>query len=284
MKDNKEVKQKLKELKEKEKESKRVKKLSQKDGQDAILLKEIRTQNKNPKGEKLLENTEGNIIDVRKINKYYTSGSNIFHILKDVSFEIKRGEFVVILGPSGSGKTTLLNVLSGLDRSTNGEIIINGTNLSALKNKELTTFRRNNVGFVFQSYNLLAELNAYDNAVMGRQLQIDGNKRLDVKDLFKRVGLEGHEKKVISELSGGQLQRVSIVRALSKNPDIIFADEPTGALDSKTSEKVLELFSEINKKYKTTIIFVTHDENVTKLANKVIHVNDGKAKVEKRTK
>lgn len=282
-KDNKETNQKIKELKQKAKEEKELQRLSQEEDADS-RTKEIRLSNKKPKGEKLIENTKGNIIDVDGVEKYYATGKQLYHALKNVSFKIKRGEFIVILGPSGSGKTTLLNVLSGLDRATEGKIIINGTNLSALKNSELTTFRRNNVGFVFQSYNLLAELNAYDNAVMGRQLQMDGNKRLDVNELFERVGLDGQQKKSISELSGGQLQRVSIIRALSKNPDIIFADEPTGALDSKTSEKVLELFDEINRKYNTTIIFVTHDEKIAKLADKIIHVKDGSVEIEERKK
>lgn len=282
-KNNKKINYKIKELKQKTKEEKRVKQLHANNDHENSRLREIKEKNKKPQGEKIIPNSSGNIIDVESLEKFYVTGRQTYHALNDVSFSIKRGEFVVILGPSGSGKTTLLNILSGLDRATDGKIVINGTNLSALKNSELTTFRRNNVGFVFQSYNLLAELNAYDNAMMGRQLQMDGNKRLDVNELFERVGLGGHQKKAITELSGGQLQRVSIIRALSKNPDIIFADEPTGALDSKTSEKVLDLFTEINKRYNTTIIFVTHDENVSKLADKIIHVTDGKVKVEKRT-
>lgn len=274
--------QKIRELKDKQKEKKHIEKLSS--NRNKELIKEIKNNNKSLKGDKIMQNSEGNIIDIKALNKTYVSGKTTFQALKDVSFTIKKGEFVVILGPSGSGKTTLLNIISGLDRATEGHVIVNGTNLSALKNAELTTFRRNNVGFVFQSYNLLAELNAYDNAMMGRQLQTNGNKRLDVKELFERVGLKGQEKKAITELSGGQMQRVSIVRALAKNPELIFADEPTGALDSKTSEMVLELFDEINNKYKTTIVFVTHDKDVAKLADKVIHVIDGQVKVEVRKK
>lgn len=279
MKNKKENKLKIKELKAKEKEQTKLIELNS----SSTKAREYKLANKTPKGERNISNTQNSIIDVIKINKYYATGKSYTHVLKDISLNIKKGEFVVILGPSGSGKTTLLNILSGLDRPTYGDVVVNNINISSLSNSELTTFRRHNVGFVFQSYNLLSELNAIDNALMGSQLQIDGNKRLDVKELFKKVGLEGSEKKAIGELSGGQAQRVSIVRALAKNPEVIFADEPTGALDSKTSEKVLELFKEINQKYNTTIVFVTHDEKIAKLADKLIRVEDGKVTIEKRT-
>lgn len=278
MKNNKLNKFKIKALKEKEKEQTRLMELKS----STSKVNEYKRANKTPKGERNVENSEGMIIDVNKINKYYASGKTYTHVLKNVSLKIKKGEFVVILGPSGSGKTTLLNILSGLDRPTYGDVVVNNINISSLTNSELTTFRRNNVGFVFQSYNLLSELNAIDNAMMGSQLQMDGNKRLDLEELFERVGLKGLEKKAVGELSGGQMQRVSIVRALAKNPEVIFADEPTGALDSKTSDKVLELFKEINQKYKTTIIFVTHDEKIANLADKLIRVVDGKVKIEEK--
>ena len=276
----KEVKEKMKQLKSKKKENTLVIRLEK----DASEIKSIKKANKSPKGQRQIQNSAGNIMDVKNINKFYVSGKNSYHILKDVSLDIKKGEFVVIVGPSGSGKTTLLNIISGLDRATDGNVICKNINLSALKNSELTTFRRNHVGFVFQSYNLLSELNAEDNAQMGRQLQTSNNRRMNISELFTKVGIGGLEKKTIGELSGGQMQRVSIVRALSKNPDIIFADEPTGALDSKSSEMVLDLFKEINKKYKTTIVLVTHDMNVTKLADRVIEVNDGKVKIQTRSR
>lgn len=276
----KELKEKMKQLKSKSKENTLVIKLEK----DASEIKSIKKANKSPKGQRQIENTKGNIMDVKNINKFYVSGKNSYHVLKDVSLNIKKGEFVVIVGPSGSGKTTLLNIISGLDRATDGNVICKNINLSALKNSELTTFRRNHVGFVFQSYNLLSELNAEDNAQMGRQLQTSNNRRMDISDLFERVGIGGLEKKTVGELSGGQMQRVSIVRALSKNPDIIFADEPTGALDSKSSEMVLDLFKEINKKYKTTIVLVTHDMNITKLADRVIEVSDGEVKIQTRSR
>ncbi len=272
---------KVKELKAKVAESKRVKKLGNENTSSRKAeIKLIKKENKTPKGETQISNSPGNIIDVKNLTKTYVRGSTAFDALKNVSLTIKKGEFVVILGASGSGKTTLLNVLSGLDRSTSGQIIVGNTNISALKNAELTTFRRNNIGFVFQSYNLLLELNAMDNARLGQKLQMDANKRLDLDELFEKVGLGDQKKRSINELSGGQLQRVSIIRALAKNPSIIFADEPTGALDSKTSVKVLELFKEINKKYGTTIIFVTHDETIKTLADRLIYVKDGEVNVE----
>lgn len=260
--DTKLTKYKLKQLKEKKKENTRLIKLSSLHKKDDVLAKEI--------------------VSVKKLNKSYFSGKIEHKVLKNISLSINKGDFVVILGPSGSGKTTLLNILSGLDKATSGKVNVCGNNLTELSSSELTTFRRNNVGFVFQSYNLLSELNVEDNVRMGHQLQIDGNKRLDIFELFERVGLKGLEKNMIGELSGGQMQRVSIVRALAKNPDIIFADEPTGALDQKTSEKVLNLFKEINEKYNTTIVLVTHDEAIRNMAKTVISVIDGKVEVEKR--
>ena len=271
---------KFKALKGKIKEKDKIQNLNNDSEKNRDNLKVIKKMNKSPNGVKNLKNKQGNIVDIESMNKIYISGKVKYQALKNVSFSIKKGDFVVILGPSGSGKTTLLNVLSGLDRATDGDIVINNINISALKNSELTTFRRHNVGFVFQSYNLLSELNVKDNAEIGRQLQISNNKRLDIKELLEKVGLEGYDKKSVNELSGGQSQRVSIIRALSKNPSIIFADEPTGALDSETSKKVLELFKTINEKYKTTIIFVTHDESISKLANKILRVKDGRVTVQ----
>lgn len=272
---------KIKELKAKQRENTMIIKMQTSPAE----LKFLKKANKSPKGPKEIKNKKGCILEVKNINKFYVSGKQKYHVLKDANLEIKKGEFVVIVGPSGSGKTTLLNIISGLDRATDGNVVFKDMNISALKTSELTTFRRNNVGFVFQSYNLLSELNAEDNAQMGRQLQTNNSRRMDISELFERVGIGGLEKKTIGELSGGQMQRVSIVRALSKNPEIIFADEPTGALDSKSSERVLELFKEINKKYKTTIVLVTHDMEVTKLADKIIEVSDGEVqtKTQKRT-
>ncbi|XP_023214089.1 uncharacterized protein LOC111616975 [Centruroides sculpturatus] len=222
--------------------------------------KKLKKLNRHPKGNKNLKNSEGNIIDVRKLSKYYVSGHNAVRILKDISLSIPKGKLIVIYGPSGSGKSTFLNVISGLDRATTGDVIVNDVNLSALKDPEMTQFRRDNVGFVFQSYNLLPDLNARDNVKIGQVLQKDPQKALDVEDLFNDLGIKEVLNQDIRNLSGGQQQRVSVARALSKNPTIIFADEPTGSLDQKTTLKVIRLLASINKKYGTTIIVVTHDE------------------------
>ncbi len=181
---------------------------------------------------------------------------------------------MVILGPSGSGKSTLLNMLSGLDRPTGGDIVINNVNISALKDSQLTKFRRENIGFIFQAYNLLPTLNAKENARIGQQLQSDKSKRLPMDEVFKEIDMENQANKRVDEISGGQQQRVSIARAISKNPIILFADEPTGALDENTARKVLKIFETLNKKYKTTIIIVTHDNEIALLADKVIRVRN----------
>ena len=241
--------------------------------------REITKLNKSPKGERRIPNSNKDIlIEVKNLNKIYPLNLDLFYALKDINLVIKKGEFVVILGPSGSGKTTLLNVISGLDRPTTGDIIINGDNLSAFKYNELTRFRRNNVGFIFQSYNLLPSLNASDNVEIGRNLQTNASKRLSISDVFKEIGMEKELKKKVYELSGGQQQRISIARAISKNPILLIGDEPTGALDQRTSLQVLKLFRDFNKNEKTTIVLVTHNTNIAKLADKVIHIFDSKIK------
>lgn len=275
---NRDLKDKLREKKIRSKERGSIKS-RKKYNEPKAYAKGIKAKNNKPNGVANLKNRPGNIIDVKQVQKYYVNGYNPVHILKNVNFSIKKGAFVVILGESGSGKSTLLNCISGLDRPTDGNIIVNNVNISALKDGELTTFRRNNVGFIFQSFNLLPELNVEDNINIGRILQTDGNKRLDIKQVLDQMNLSGYEKQSVQKLSGGQQQRVAIARAITKNPAVIFADEPTGALDHETSERVLELFKEINKKYKTTIIIVTHDEKIAKLADQIIHVHDGKITV-----
>lgn len=276
--------QKIKELKNKKKELKRIKQLDTQllnVSQEQLSKSEIRhikAMNKKPHGQKNISNTPGYIIELKNVSKVYVTGHNKFKALRSVSFGIKKSEFIVILGASGSGKSTLLNVVSGLDRATEGDIIIKDINIAALSSGELTTFRRNHVGFIFQSYNLLSELNAKDNAELGRSLQIDGTKRADIAELFESIGIGQKVKSPVTELSGGQLQRVSIARALAKKPDIIFADEPTGALDSESTEKVLQLFKEINKQLGTTIVLVTHDKSIAQLADRVLIVKDGIAK------
>ncbi len=179
------------------------------------------------------------------------------------------------MGPSGSGKTTLLNVLSGLDRATEGDVVVNNVNISALTNKEMTLFRRKNIGFIFQSYNLLNSLNVEDNIAVGSLLQKNKTKRIETSKLLKLLGIQNSAKKNVYELSGGQQQRVSIARALAKGPQLIIGDEPTGALDTKTTAKVLQIFQKINKTQGTTVIIVTHNTAIAKLADKIIYVKDG---------
>ncbi len=240
-------------------------------------IKEIDRLNQKPKGLKSLPNSSNKVIlNVSNVTKSYTTKTLVFNALNDVSFNIQRGEFVVILGPSGSGKSTLLNVISGLDRPTHGEIIIDGKNLVALTDREMTALRREKIGFVFQSYNLLSTLNVSDNVEIGRSLQKNKQKRLNINDVLNSMNMMEQSKKRTYELSGGEQQRVSIARAVAKSPDILIGDEPTGALDSKSRTQVFKIFQDLNKNEKTTIIIVTHNQQIAKLANKVINVKDGR--------
>ena len=239
--------------------------------------KQVNQLNRKPKGIKEVSNSSPNVlIDLQNVNKKYVSKALVFDALKDVNLTIKKGEFVVILGPSGSGKTTLLNVISGLDRATTGNVIVEGLNLSAFKDRELTSFRRAKVGFIFQSYNLLPSLNVFDNIEIGRALQNQNSKRQDIDGILKSIGMEQNKTKQIYELSGGQQQRVSIARALSKSPLILIGDEPTGAIDHKTAGQVLALFQKANRNQNTTVIIVTHNIEIASLADKVINVLDGR--------
>ncbi len=242
---------------------------------DKHQMKAVNKSNKTPKGSRNLKNLSGNIIDIKNVKKIYTTKTLRFVALQKTSLSITKGDFVVILGPSGSGKTTLLNIISGLDRATEGDVVVSGTNLSALTDHELTNFRRENVGFIFQSYNLLSSLNVSDNVEIGSALQKDKTKRKKTADLLNLLDIENTAKKNTYELSGGQQQRVSIARALAKSPNILIGDEPTGALDSVTTARVLQLFQEINKETKTTVILVTHNPKIAELGNKVIFVKDG---------
>ncbi len=238
-------------------------------------IKKINRQNNKPHGISQIDNHDNNIIELRGVNKYYINGKNIYHVLKNIHLSIERGKFILIYGKSGTGKSTLLNVISGLDRASEGEVVVKNINLSSLKDAELTKFRRKNIGFIFQSYNLLSDLNARDNARMGQVLQDDKSKRISIEKLFADMGMADLLTTDIRDLSGGQQQRVAIARALSKNPELIFADEPTGSLDSFSSLKVMELLKEINKNYGTTIIVITHDETYKKFADQVLEVKDG---------
>ncbi|MEJ1834588.1 ABC transporter ATP-binding protein [Mycoplasmopsis synoviae] len=246
------------------------------DAKIAKILKKASSKKRAKDEQKALTNSKDAIIEVRNVSKYYLSGNVVTRVLKDISVTINKGEFVLIYGKSGGGKSTLLNLISGLDRPNNGHIIVCDTNLPYYSDSQLTYFRRKHVSFIFQNYNLLNNLNGYDNVLTGAYLQKDKSKKLDIDELFKEFDLLDIKDKYPSQMSGGQQQRVSILRALAKNAEIIFADEPTGALDEKTSQIVLSYLVDINQKLKTTIVMVTHDPKATEIANKVITVSKGK--------
>lgn len=213
------------------------------------------------------------MIKLSEVFKIYQNGDIETTALNDLDLTIEKGHFVVVLGPSGSGKSTLLNVLSGLDRPTSGSIQINDDIISQLDDKALTTFRRHHLGFVFQQYNLLPTLTVYENVALGFEI---GPKRKPIEDMLKDVGLLDHKDKYPYQLSGGEQQRVSIARALIKEPLILFCDEPTGALDEKTGKSILKLLQTLNTKTQTTILLITHNEAIGKLADVVIKMNSGR--------
>lgn len=212
------------------------------------------------------------MITMTNVTKAYKTGEVETYALKDVNLTIEEGEFVVILGPSGSGKSTLLNVISGLDTVTSGEITFRGETLTNLDEEEMTAFRRKHLGFIFQQYNLLQNLNVYENIQIGSDI---GTAPLDITGLLEKVGLEKARNKYPSQLSGGEQQRVSIVRSLAKNPDIIFCDEPTGSLDEENSKKILQLLQNLNEDYNKTVIVITHNLGIAEMADKVIKMNSG---------
>lgn len=213
------------------------------------------------------------MITLENVFKTYKTGDVETHALRGVSLSIKDGEFIVILGPSGSGKSTLLNVISGLDNITSGSIKFNGEEISKYKEDKLTEFRRDNLGFIFQQYNLLQNLTVYENIQMGADLS---KNPLDINETLKHVGLESSKDKYPSQLSGGQQQRVSIARSVVKNPSIMFCDEPTGALDEETAKQVLNLLQKLNKELKTTTVIITHNPSIANMADTVIRMNSGK--------
>lgn len=219
--------------------------------------------------------TDKYVIELSEVKKSYMTRELETSVLKGVNLKFEKGDFIVILGPSGSGKTTLLNIISGLDKATEGDVFVIGHNLSLLKDRDLTKFRRDNVGFIFQQYNLLTNLTAKENAEVGENLARHKNKGMTIDDIFETIDMIEQMNKYPHQMSGGQQQRVSIARALAKNPDILFGDEPTGALDEEMGRKVLEILVDVNKKYKTTVIIVTHNPNIADIANTTIHVRNG---------
>lgn len=217
------------------------------------------------------------MIKAEHLKKYYDTGAEMeVKALDDVSLEIAHGEFVAVVGTSGSGKSTLLHILGGLDHPTEGEVIIRDQNIHKLNEEQLTIFRRRNIGFVFQNYNLVPVLTVYENIVL--PLQLDG-KEVDetyIQEIMKTLGLEEKADRYPNQLSGGQQQRVAIARALAARPAMILADEPTGNLDSVTTMQVLGMLKDANRQYHQTIIMITHNEDLAQLCDRIIHIEDGK--------
>ena len=216
------------------------------------------------------------ILETKDLRKIYGSGDTEVKALDGVNLRVENGEFVAIVGTSGSGKSTLLHMLGGLDRPTSGSVIVDGKDIFRLKDEALTIFRRRKIGFVFQSYNLVPVLNVYENIVL--PIQLDG-RRVDenfIGKIVKTLGLDGRLDALPSQLSGGQQQRVAIARALAAKPAIILADEPTGNLDSKTSQDVLGLLKVTSQKFAQTIVMITHNEEIAQMADRVIRIEDGR--------
>lgn len=210
------------------------------------------------------------------LRKIYGSGENEVHALDGVSLGVEKGEFVAVVGTSGSGKSTLLHMLGGLDRPTSGKVIVDGKEIFTLKDEALTIFRRRKIGFVFQNYNLVPVLNVYENIVLPVQLDGVSPDKDYVASIIETLGLESKLNNLPNNLSGGQQQRVAIARALSTKPAIILADEPTGNLDSKTSQDVLGLLKVTGQKFSQTIVMITHNEEIAQLADRIIRIEDGK--------
>lgn len=212
-------------------------------------------------------------LEIRNLNKGFGEKENRVEVLHDLSLEVEKGEFCVLLGPSGSGKSTLLNIIGGIDQADNGEIIIDTETMNSLNERKLTKFRRNHLGYVFQMYNLIPDLTVRENIEVGAYLS---KKPLDIEELLVTLGLKDHEDKLPSQLSGGQQQRTSIGRAIIKNPDILLCDEPTGALDYNTSKEILKLIETVNQKYGSTILMVTHNDAIKYMADRVVKLKDGR--------
>lgn len=204
--------------------------------------------------------------------KNFVSGDSVVHALRDVSFEIYPGEFIVVLGPSGSGKSTMLNIIGGIESPSAGTVEYDGQALSAMNSTELCTYRRKHVGFVFQFYNLMPGLSACENVELAAELSDDP---LDAKTLIAQVGLADRADHFPSEMSGGQQQRVAIARALAKNPDLLLCDEPTGALDSTTGNEILRLLCDFNRAYQKTVILITHNRDIACIADRIFYFKDG---------
>lgn len=211
-------------------------------------------------------------LTVKDLKKSYGSTSNKVEVLKGINFEVEKGEICVLLGPSGSGKSTLLNIIGGIDDADLGYVSIDSEKTKDMKEKELTRYRRKHLGYVFQMYNLIPNLNVKENIEVGAYLS---DLPLDINELLNTLGLYEHRHKLPNQLSGGQQQRTAIGRAIVKNPDILLCDEPTGALDYHTSKEILKLIEDVNKKYGNTVIMVTHNDAIQNMADRVIKLRDG---------
>ncbi len=216
------------------------------------------------------------VLQTKELKKYYGTGENLVKALDGVAFDVEQGEFVAIVGTSGSGKSTLLHMLGGLDRPTDGEVFIEGKNIFELQDEELIIFRRRKIGFVFQNYNLVPVLNVYENILL--PIQLDGNTPDEkyINSIIETLGLKEKLENLPNNLSGGQQQRVAIARALAAKPAIILADEPTGNLDSKTSQDVLSLLKVTSQKFSQTIVMITHNEEIAQLADRIVRIEDGR--------
>ena len=211
-------------------------------------------------------------LEIQDLKKSFGQGEAKTEVLKGINFSVEKGEICVLLGPSGSGKSTLLNIIGGIDSADSGYISINGEKTADMNEKALTNYRRRHLGYVYQMYNLIPNLNVKENIEVGAYLS---DKSLDIDELLKTLGLYEHRHKLPNQLSGGQQQRTAIGRAIVKNPDILLCDEPTGALDYNTSKEILKLIEDVNQKYGNTVIMVTHNDAIKNMADRVIKLRDG---------
>ena len=218
-------------------------------------------------------NLQNSYVKLDKVSKIYKMGEVEIRAVDNISFEISKGEFVVVVGPSGAGKTTVLNILGGMDTATEGDVYVDGSNIAEYNNRQLTAYRRDDIGFVFQFYNLVPDLTIKENIEVTAHLS---KNPLNIDGLLRSLGLYEHRNKFPRQVSGGQQQRCAIGRALVKNPGLLLCDEPTGALDYKTSKEILQLMEDVNRTYGCTIIIVTHNAAIARMANRVLRLRDGR--------
>ena len=221
-----------------------------------------------------IEEVDHAFIELRGVGKYYHSGEVLVKALDGMDFEIELGELAIVMGPSGAGKSTILNILGGIDTADSGEVYVNGVNLAGLDQHSLTRYRRESIGFIFQFYNLIPNLTAFENVELAAQICPD---HLDAAEVLSRVGLDDRFDNFPSQLSGGEQQRVAIARALAKNPKLLLCDEPTGALDSKTGKLILELLQNASRVHGITVVIITHNQALIPMGNRVISIRNGRA-------